>query len=138
MPRPGEDVKTAPRLPQFPHDSVMVRFESSVAETVKLMLVCSLTVCDPGTVREGGVTVTDIVTVPTFDIGGVPLSVAEKATLKVPSRWDWVGVNRNSPVDELKLIPATRPDAERVTTFEGTSGSVAVTVKFKVVPTATD
>src|SRR6266853_5138608 len=63
---------------------------------------------------------------------GVPLSVTRIVTGKVPVA---VGVQLKAPVEALIVAPAGAPASnENVSTFAGTSESVAVAVKVSVTP----
>ena len=64
------------------------------------------------------------------------MSVAVKAISKVMPPWLVWEVKVKTPVSGSKIMPDTRFEADRVTAFDGSSESVAVTVKARVLPAA--
>jgi len=129
--------------------AVIVRVCAGVSEsvqlTVKLSNVSSSTALLPMAARTGGVfAATLIVTVLVSDMGGLPLSVQTKVTVKLMPFWAAVGVNENVPITGdvpgvlVNDAPVGRPVAAIVNVFAGMSESVQVTVKVKVLPTDTD
>src|SRR5262249_7086231 len=66
---------------------------------------------------------------------GEPLSVTRTMTLFVLGPWASLGVQLNTPVVALIVMPAGAPGSRlNVKVFAGTSGSVAVAVNDSVLP----
>ena len=61
--------------------------------------------------------------------------MAVKMTVKFWPAWLAVGVKENTPVEASKLMPETRPDADKLSASPRTTGSFAVTENLSTLPT---
>src|SRR5216684_6444509 len=70
-----------------------------------------------------------------LDAEGLSPSAAVKTIVKFWPAWLAVGVKENTPVEASKLMPETRPDADKLSASPRTTGSFAVTENLSTLPT---